>query len=141
MHKIEQVCHQMQKWGFLGGQEKRELSFAGPSFSVRPKNLHPTSPTSLSLPPRPHGPPVGPPLQPQPKVCTTTSSTTVKPITKTRKHLLAKAKRYTAKFLGKFNFGTNGDTISVLPPLIKLPPTQRDLAFIQGKYKINVVSL
>ena len=140
MHKIEQVCHQMQKWGFLGGQEKRELSFAGPSFSVRPKNLHPTSPTSFSLPPRPQGPLAVPPSQPQLKVCTMTDTTNGKPITKTRKHLLCKAKQYIAKFLGKYLFGANGNTVSVLPPLIKLPPTQRDLAFIQGKYKTNVAS-
>ena len=131
----------MQEWGFLGGQRKRELSFAGPLFSTRPKNLQPTCTPTTQLPPRPTNTVAIPP-QPSQTLLAPTKDTAplTRKITKTRKFLLTKVKNATQSFLGKYLFGKKGTAINVLPLPITTPPTHRDLDFFQGKYTMYVAT-
>ena len=103
--------------GILGGQEKRELSFAGPLFTTCPKNLPPTTTPSFQLPSRPHHKAISIP-DPSTYTYTKATNTTLpdKHMPNTRGTLLDKAKESTKRFVGKYMFGRNGIQTEGLPP-------------------------
>jgi hypothetical protein len=49
--------------------------------------------------------------------------------------LLQKAHDTASTFLGKYMFGLNKTSTDVLPPLVRTPPSHRDMLYIKGKLR------
>ena len=138
LFRVQPVCQEMQRWGFLGGKEKRKLSYAGPLFSSRPTKSFPTT-SNPQLPPRPTSPACARP----PSIPTKRTAADKQPSnapTKTRKHMMQKAASTAKSFVGKFFLGSKGEEEFRLPQRIVPDLSHRDNFFVQGKHTTAVVS-
>ena len=114
--------------GFLGGQERKQIIPAGPSFSPSPDHIKATQcsttapQTHIPLPPRlttsPLEPPTHPHIDTQDPNTSTLEESPVN-ISKYRLGLFDKARETTKNFLGKFSFIRNSFPI-FFPPFRSL---------------------